>query len=206
MKKLKQDLKKKQYKYLFLVTLIVLGILSGIILSNILSYNDKKIIGERVREYFLNLNNGNNLNYLKNLLNSLKVNFIYFFLLILFGLSIVGVILNPFILFFKSLIIGFTIGIMINVYHYKGIVLGLFNIFPHQIINIFVYMVMSFYGMILSIKIFRLIFFKEQFNISSFRKKYIKVIGIGFVLLLFSSLYETFLGDLILKVFTFLVN
>ena len=206
MEKLKQELKKKKYKYIFLITLICLGIISGIVLSNILSYNDKKVIMEKVNIYFKDLKKGENLNYIINLFNSLKVNLIYFFLLLIFSLSIMGIILNPFLLYFKSLIVGFTVGIMINIYQYKGIIIGFFSIFPHQIINLFVYMVMSFYGMILSIKLFNLLVKKEQFNIVSFRKKYIKVLGICFGLLVFSSIYEVFLEDLVLKIFTFLIN
>ena len=206
MQNLKQELKKKKYKYIFLLTIIVLGIISGIILSNILSYNDKKIVAEKIEHYFTNLKIGETPNYFNNLLNSLKINFIYFSLFFLFSLSIIGIILNPFFLYFKSVIIGFSLGILINVYQYVGIILGIFIIFPHQIINLFVYMVLSFYGIILSIKLFKLIFLKEQFNIVSFRKKYIKVIGICSLILFISSFYETFLGDLILKVFTFLIK
>ena len=206
MQNIKLELKKKKYKYLFLITIIVLGFISGIILANILSYNDKKAVAEIIGNYFTNLKSGKNPNYLVNLINSLKINFIYFFLLFLFSLSIIGIILNPFLLYFKSVIVGFSIGILINIYQYAGIVLGIFSIFPHQIINLFVYMVLSFYGIILSIKLFRLLFLKEQFNIVSFRKKYVKVLGISFILLMLSSFYEIFLGDFLLKVFTFLLK
>ena len=95
---------------------------------------------------------------------------------------------------------------MINIYGYTGILLGLFSIFPHQIINLIVYMIITYYGMILSIKLFRLIFFKEQFNINTFRKKYLKIILIGIVFLLITSIYDTFLSDFILNLFTFMIK
>ena len=65
---------------------------------------------------------------------------------------------------------------------------------------------MSYYGIMLSIKLFRLLFFKEQFNINVFRKKYFKILIINFFILVISAFYETFLGDLILKLFTFLIK
>ena len=201
-----QEIKKQKYKYIFLITIIVLGIISGIILSNVLSYNDKKIVGDKIGEYLLNLKNGKDLNYLVNLYNSLKVNYLYFILLIILSSSIIGIIINPFILYIKSVIVGFTLGIMINLYGYVGIILGIFSIFPHQILNLVIYMVITYYGIILSIKLFRLLFFKEQFNIINFRKKYNKIIIIGIILLLISSFYEIFLSDFILKVFTFLIK
>lgn len=204
--KLVLELNKNKYKYIFLITIIVLGIISGIILSNILSYNDKKMIGENINIYFSGLKNGEKINYFANLLNSLGVNLLYFILLFIFGISIVGIVLNPFLLYFKSLIIGFTLGIMISLYSYSGIVLGIFSIFPHQVVNLIIYLLLSFYGMNLSYKLFSFLFFKKQFNVVLFRKKYIKILGLSCITLVVSSFYEVFLGDFILKLFTFLIN
>lgn len=202
----KEELKKNKYKYIFLITIIVLGIISGLILSNILSYNDSKEIGEVVNEYILNLKENNNINYLSNLINSLSINFMYLILIFIFSLSIIGVILNPFILYFKSFIIGFSIGIMINLYNFKGIILGILSVFPHEFINIIMYLFISFYGIKLSINLFSLIFMKKQFNFAIYMKKFFKVIIVSSLFLIISSLYETFLGDFVIKVFTFLIK
>ena len=203
---IKQELKKNKYKYIFLITIIVLGIISGIILSNILSYNDSKEISKVIEEYLLNLKNNNNLNFISNLINSLSINFLYLLLIFIFSLSIIGIVLNPFILYFKSFIIGFSIGIMIKLYSFKGILIGIFSVFPHEFINIIMYLFLSFYGIKLSIKLFSLIFLKKQFNFSIYMKKYFKVIGVSSIFLILSSLYETFLADFIIKVFTFLIK
>lgn len=201
----KEEIKKNKYKYIFLITIIILGIITGIIFSNILSYNDKKDITITIENYILNLKN-NNIDYISNLINSLSINFIYILLIFIFSLSIIGIILNPFILYFKSFIIGFSIGIMINIYTYKGIILGILSIFPHQLLNLLMYLFVSFYGIKLSIKLFSLIFLKKQFNFSLYIKKYLKVIGISSIILIISALYETFLSDFIIKVFTFLIK
>ena len=50
-----QEFKKNKYKYIFLITIVVLGFITGIIFSNILSYNDQKEISEIVKNYFLNI-------------------------------------------------------------------------------------------------------------------------------------------------------
>ena len=135
-KKIKDELKKNKYKYAFLITIIIVGFISGIICSNILSYNDQKEISEIVKTYFINLKNGEEINYFNNLLNNTLVNYFYLVLLFVFGLSIIGIILNPFILYFKSFILGFSVGIVINIYSFKGIVFGILYLFPHQIINL----------------------------------------------------------------------
>ena len=196
---------KDKYKYIFLFTIIFIGFICGIILSNILSFNDKKIVGEVIENYFFNLKN-NNINYLSNIINSILVNLTYVLLIVIFSLSSLGLILNPFILYFKSLIIGFSLGIIINIYSYKGIILGILTIFPHQIINIIMYMFLCFFGIKLSKNIIYLLFHKKTINFSLFMKKYIKLIIVSCIILIISSIYEIFLGEYFIKVFTFLLN
>ena len=99
--KLEEEFKKYKYKYLFLITICILGFISGIIFSNILSYSDFKDVSSVVKDYFLNLKDNVDINYLSNFINYLSVNSLYLILLFIFGLSIIGIILNPFILYFN---------------------------------------------------------------------------------------------------------
>lgn len=201
-----QEFKKNKYKYIFLITIVVLGFITGIVFSNILSYNDKKEISEIVKNYFLNIKNNEEVNYLSNFISTLGINFIYMILLFIFSLSIVGIILNPFILYFKSFITGFSVGIIISIYSFKGIIGGILYLFPHQVLNIIVYILLTYYGINLGIRLFKSIFLKKTFNSSEFMKKYFKILGLSSIVLLISSIYETFLADFIMKVFTFFIK
>lgn len=200
-----QELKKNKYKYLFLITIIILGFLSGIVLANILSYNDKKEVGEIVETYFLNLKNNESINYIGNFLNNLGVNFFYLLLLFIFGISIIGIVLNPFILYFKSLITGFSVGIIISLYSFKGILGGILYLFPTQLLNLLIYMLVSFYGINLSIRLFKVLFLRKNINNNEFMKKYFQVLLFSSIVLLISTLYETFLADFVMKFFTLFI-
>lgn len=204
-KKYWQELKKNKYKYLFLITIIILGFLSGIVLANILSYNDKKEVGEIVETYFLNLKNNESINYIGNFLNNLGVNFFYLLLLFIFGISIIGIVLNPFILYFKSLITGFSVGIIISLYSFKGILGGILYLFPTQLLNLLIYMLVSFYGINLSIRLFKILFLRKNINNNEFMKKYFQVLLFSSIVLLISTLYETFLADFVMKFFTLFI-
>ena len=200
-----QELKKNKYKYLFLITITILGFLSGIVLANILSYNDKKEVGEIVETYFLNLKNNESINYIGNFLNNLGVNFFYLLLLFIFGISIIGIVLNPFILYFKSLITGFSVGIIISLYSFKGILGGILYLFPTQLLNLLIYMLVSFYGINLSIRLFKVLFLRKNINNNEFMKKYFQVLLFSSIVLLISTLYETFLADFVMKFFTLFI-
>lgn len=201
-----KEIQKNKYKYIFLLTIILIGFISGIIFSNILSYNDHQEISNTLKDYFLGIKNNQSINYLGNFLNIFSVNYLYMLLIWIFGLSIIGIILNPFILYFKSFVIGFSVGIIISVYSYLGILGSLLYLFPHLLINLLVYTLLSFYGIKLSIKLFKALFLHKNFNFQDFMKKYLKILGLSSIILLITTLYETFLADFVMKIFTFFLK
>ena len=201
-----KEIQKNKYKYIFLLTIILIGFISGIIFSNILSYNDHQEISNTLKDYFLGIKNNQSINYLGNFLNIFSVNYLYMLLIWIFGLSIIGIILNPFILYFKSFIIGFSVGIIISIYSYLGILGSLLYLFPHLLINLLVYTLLSFYGIKLSIKLFKALFLHKNFNFQDFMKKYLKILGLASIILLITTLYETFLADFVMKIFTFFLK
>lgn len=201
-----KEIQKNKYKYIFLLTIILIGFISGIIFSNILSYNDHQEISNTLKDYFLGIKNNQSINYLGNFLNIFSVNYLYMLLIWIFGLSIIGIILNPFILYFKSFVIGFSVGIIISVYSYLGILGSLLYLFPHLLINLLVYTLLSFYCIKLSIKLFKALFLHKNFNFQDFMKKYLKILGLASIILLITTLYETFLADFVMKIFTFFLK
>ena len=203
---LQKEIQKNKYKYIFLLTIILIGFISGIIFSNILSYNDHQEISNTLKDYFLGIKNNQSINYLGNFLNIFSVNYLYMLLIWIFGLSIIGIILNPFILYFKSFVIGFSVGIIISIYSYLGILGSLLYLFPHLLINLLVYTLLSFYGIKLSIKLFKALFLHKNFNFQELVKKYLKILGLASIILLITTLYETFLADFVMKIFTFFLK
>lgn len=201
-----KEIKKNKYKYMFLITIILIGFIMGIIFSNILSYNDHQQISEVLKKYFLGIKNNQDINYLNNFINNFSVNYLYMFAIWIFGLSIIGIILNPFILYLKSFIIGLSAGVIISVYGFIGIIGVILYIFPHVLINLIVYLLLSFYGIKLSINLFKALFLKKNFNSSEFMHKYLVILGLSALILLITTLYETFLANFVMKLFTILLK
>lgn len=201
-----KEIKKNKYKYMFLITIILIGFIMGIIFSNILSYNDYQQISEVLKKYFLGIKNNQDINYLNNFINNFSVNYLYMLAIWIFGLSIIGIILNPFILYLKSFIIGLSVGVIISTYSFIGIIGVILYIFPHVLINLIIYLLLSFYGIKLSINLFKALFLKKNFNSSEFMHKYLVILGLSALILLITTLYETFLADFVMKLFTILLK
>ena len=197
---------KLKKKYLFLIIIVIIGFIMGILFSNILNAEDTKLVNTKITQYFNNLAKDVPINYLDNLFSSIKNNILYLVTIWILGLSIIGLVLNNFILFFKSFIIGFSVGSIINIYFYSGIVLSFFYIFPAFLINLFILTIMTYYANDFSLKLFNTIFRKENIKFNLLIKKYIKILGIFTIILLASSIIETFINPFFLKLFTFLIK
>ena len=197
---------KIKKKYLFLIIIVIIGVITGFIFANIISNNDQKIVYEKITYFFNNIKEDVHIKYWNNLLFSLKNNIIYLILITIFGLSIIGLFFNNFILFLKSFILGFIASSIINIYLYNGIVLSIIYVFPFMILNLFTYLIMISYANDFSVKLFYLLFKKKEYHFHIIIKKYFAVSLICLVLLLVSSLYETFITPFVLKLFSFLIK
>ena len=191
---------------MFLLIIAILGIVIGIIFSNILSAPDEKLVYTKLTTFFNNLKDDVKIDYWKNLLEILKNNFLYLGCILIFGISIIGLVLNNFILFFKSFILGFSIGGIISIYLYQGLILSFVYVFPSLIINLLLYLIAVYYANMFSLNLFDVLFRKKSFNFPPFIKRYFKIFGILACLLFISSLLETFLTPFLLKLFSFLIK
>lgn len=184
---------------LFVIFVIVLGIISGSIFLISLNATDKKLVVEQIKTFMenVNINNINNFNALKNVFTE---NMIFTLLIWVFGMSVIGIIFNIFLIYLKGFILGFTISSFILVYSYKGLLASFVYVFPSSIINIITTILLGVYSIILTIYLWKMIFLKDKtINVRHFLKKYVLILVICLVLVGISSLAEGYLIPAILK-------
>ena len=197
---------KLKKKYLFLLIIVIIGIVMGLLFANILSADDQKIVYVKLTDFFNNIKNDIPIDYVNNLLSSIKTNVIYLGCIMVFGISIIGLVLNNFILFFKSFVLGFSIGSIISIYLYQGLVLSFIYCFPSFIINLLIFLIAVYYAHDFALNLFEVLFRKKNFNFELYIKKYFKIFAILLIILIISSLFETFLTPFLLKLFSFLIK
>ena len=105
----------------FVTTILFLGVISGAIFSNIIDLNDKKLVIEKIQLFITNIDN-QTINSLTVFKNSILTNISYSIIVWILGLTIVGIIINIFILYLKGFIFGFSLSAFILTYSYKGII------------------------------------------------------------------------------------
>ncbi len=191
-------LPSKKINY-FLITILLFGIISGSIFLIVLNDTDKSNAILQIETFISNIDSNKIDNGLA-LKNSLIINYIFVGLIWGLGLSIIGVIFNIFLTYIKGFIIGFSISSIFLTYKYKGILMGLLYIFPHQIINIMVVCILTIYSIMFSHNLLTIIVSKNSKKNRSMLKKYVIILIFGVIASFISSILEVYMFPNLLKV------
>ena len=184
----------------FIMFIIILGIISGSLFLVVLKDTDHSLVIEKINTFFTNINT-NNINNIEAFKNAFIENIIFVILVWILGMSIIGIIINIFMIYLKGFIIGFSLSSFFLVYKYKGILSSLIYVIPSQLINILIILILGVYTLLFSKYLFKMIFFKDKtVNLGKFFKKYVLVFGICIILCVISSLCEAYLLPSLLKV------
>lgn len=183
----------------FIMFIIILGIISGSLFLVVLKDTDRNLVIEKINTFFTNINT-NNINNIEAFKNAFIENIIFVILIWILGMSIIGIIINIFIIYLKGFIIGFSLSSFFLVYKYKGLLAALIYVFPTSIINILVCLLLGVYSVLFTINLWKIIFLKEKnYNMKKFIKKYFLLLILCIILILISSLTESFLVPSLLK-------
>ena len=200
MDKLKKIIKYDKKIMTFLNVIAIIGIIAGSIFMIVLSKNDKETVLNSIKDFFNKLIN-NKFNFVGTLKNTVISNFLFSLIIWVIGISVIGVLIVIFIIFYKSFTLGFTISSIIYTYSIKGTLLALIYVFPHMIINLLVLLYLSSYSIKLSIILIKSILKKDNLNFKAFINNYSKVFLISMLFLIATSLYESFISPIILRYF-----
>lgn len=198
-------LRQKKF-YVTLMTLMIIGFTAGIIYVFFLKGNDKSLVTNNVSNFFNLVKTSNGVNYSKSLFNSIGINLGYCLLIWLLGISIIGFPIILGVLIFKSFVLGFSIaGIILN-YGFKGVLGAILYVFPHQIIMLCVFLLLSFYSLSFCYKLFQNLFLKKNIIFKYGMQKYTKILIISIIVVIINSIYEVFISTYFIKLFTLIIK
>ena len=182
----------------FVITILLLGVISGSIFLVVLNKTDKANIILKIISFMENINKGN-INSGQAFKNSLIINYTFIILIWMLGLSIIGIIINIFLTYIKGFITGFSISSILLSYKYKGILASILYIFPSGILNIIIVATLTIYSIMFSHNLLKIIISKKNNN-RLILKKYIIILIICVILSFISSILEVYLFPYLLKI------
>lgn len=188
----------KKFNLPVIVTFLI-GIVFGIIFLFFISEVDKLIIKSEIEEYLSLVSNSSNT--LNSILNSFKNNLLYLTIIWVSSITIIFTPIVFFVIFYKGFLTGFLMSSFIMIFGIKGFIYSLIFTFPHEIINIVVFILFSIIMVSISYKIMKSIYKNDTINLRIFCKK-VFILYIAFILvLLISSILEIYLNHFVLGIF-----
>lgn len=189
--------KENMMIYIFMVTLFLTGIIFGAITVNSMNFIQKQDLFFHLDRYFIQINGEQEIANKDILKRSFFFHMKYLFLLFILGLTIIGLPIVWILVFIKGLVIGFSVGFIVNQLGGKGLLLASLSIAPQNIITIPIYIIAGSLSMIFSLALLHKLFGKGRVS-HSLGKPFVQYTFIFLILLLCalgSSLIETFVAN-----------
>lgn len=200
MDKLKRMIYSNKKIMVFLFFLFIISLVFGSVLPLFLSQNDKTLVGDYLKGFIDGISN---YNFLSLFLNGLFSDVSLCLVIFILGISIIGSVVVIFLFFLKGFVLGFSVSSIIINYGFKGVLFAFIYVFPHQVINMFIYCFLTCYSVSFSIKFALFLFKKIDLNIRAGFKNYLRVLCLSVFITIICILYESFVLP---KIFSFVIN
>jgi stage II sporulation protein M len=144
--------------YLFMIILFLTGIIFGAVIVNSMSFVQKQDLFFYLQRFFGQVADDQQLGNTEILKDSFFYHAKYLFLLFVLGLSVIGLPIVWILLFIKGLVVGFSVGFIVNQLGAKGLLLASLSIAPQNILIIPVYIIAGSLSMIFSLTLLNKLF------------------------------------------------
>ena len=198
MKKIIDRIRKNKLLTVLFI-LIFVSVVLGVLFPAFLVEDNKKMIHDSIDEFMVSISK-NEINCLSAFISSITNNFIVTILLWILGISIIGIPVIFFIVFFKGFLVGFSFSSIILTYGVQGFLKAIVYIIPN-LINLFATFLLSYYALTFSLMIYQSVFRKKNIHWQPIVKRYLKI-GLLFLwVAIFISILESYLIPKILFFF-----
>lgn len=147
--------------YLFIIVLFLMGVIFGAIVVNSLSLSQKEDLYYYLSQFFSQVSNGKVADSKDLFIQSFSHNSKFIGLMWLLGISIIGLPVILILLFIKGMVVGFTVGFLVNQMGWDGFLLSFVSVLPQNIIIIPIFIISATLSVSFSFKMIRQQFIKK---------------------------------------------
>ena len=186
--------------YLFVVVLFLMGVIFGAIVVNSLTFSQKEDLAYYLSQFFGEVSNGKVAASKDVFAQSLFDNSKFIGMMGILGISIIGLPVILIVLFMKGLVIGFTVGFLVNQMGWNGFLLSFVSVLPQNFIIIPVFIITATVAVSISLKMIRRQFMKKMSEpILPLLGRYALVFVIAGLFLVVAALFEAYISPTLMK-------
>ena len=190
----------------FIYILFLISVVVGCLFVNFISKDDKTLLLNQLDNYLSNVSL-----FKKSLFtffiykDSLITNIVLISLIFLFGMSLIGALIIIIYIFYEGFALGINISAFILKFGLKGGVgVGFYTLCT--ILRLIPIYLITFFSIFISIKFVKAFIKKDNLNFKSFLGKYLLIYIICFTIVLVTSMSDTYLLTLLMKLFTIIIQ
>ncbi|MFA9556059.1 stage II sporulation protein M [Evansella sp. AB-rgal1] len=185
--------------YMFTTVLLIMGVIFGAIIVNSLSFSQKNDLYAYLSLFFGQVEQGEFASSSAMFSQSLSHYSKYIGIMWLLGLSVIGLPIIFILLFIKGLVVGFTVGFLVNQMGFDGFLLAFSSILPQNIILIPIFIIITTVATAFSIKIWRQITRRGYEPIAQYFLSYAIFLVFVSVFVVIVSAYEAYVSPAVMK-------
>ncbi|HLS08568.1 stage II sporulation protein M [Lentibacillus sp.] len=144
--------------YIFMMILFLTGVIFGAIIVNSMNFVQKQDLFFYLERFFGDISKEDQVSSNEILKSSFLYHVKYLFILFILGLSVIGLPVAWILLFLKGLVVGFSVGFMVNQLGANGLFLASLSIAPQNLLVIPIYIIAGSLSMIFSMILLRKLF------------------------------------------------
>ncbi|SES81940.1 stage II sporulation protein M [Oceanobacillus limi] len=183
--KMVDHIKEHATIYTFMTILFLTGIIFGAVIVNSMNVGQKTDLFFYLERFFGQITDGQAIETKEILKESFFYHVKYLLLLFILGLSVIGLPIIWILLFIKGLVVGFSVGFIVNQLGMDGFLLASLSIAPQNIVIIPIYIIAGSLSMVFSLTLLSKLF-SQRMSQSAFQPlaRYVTVF-VGLIVLSF---------------------
>ncbi|MEC1503162.1 stage II sporulation protein M [Bacillus sonorensis] len=196
-----QHMKDHLSIYLFVSVLFLMGVIFGAVIVNSMTISQKEDLFYYLNQFFGQLSEGKAASSKEMFLQSLLHNMKYLGLMWILGISIIGLPVIFIMVFLKGIVVGFTVGFLVNQMGINGFFLSFVAVLPQNVLLIPAYLLMGTCAIAFSLRLIRQLFVKRSLTEAPVHwfGRYALVLVLIFAMSLISSFLEAYLSPLFME-------
>lgn len=196
---LRLDVKEHVPLYLFLSVLFLMGVAFGALMVNALTPEQQQDLSRYLGSFLQTVSLGGETAPKPDLLATFGLHFKWTALIWLLGISVVGLPLVLVLNFLKGMLVGFTVGVIVSEYAWRGLALAFISLVPQNVLIVPVLLVASAAAITFSAYLVKYRFLKKTND--SAMPLFLKYAHVGLSLVAFlfaAALVETYLSPILI--------
>ncbi|HEX7064338.1 MAG TPA: stage II sporulation protein M [Bacillales bacterium] len=186
--------------YTFTMVLLIMGVIFGAVIVNSLALSEKQDLFIYLKQFFGEVGDGNFASPEAMFSQSLTHYLKYIGFMWILGISIIGLPIILILLFLKGVVVGFTVGFLVNQMSWHGLMLAFVSVLPQNLILVPAFIIVSTASVSFSLKMIRQQFIRKNSTpILPQLFRYSLLVTVVCAVLALVSLFEAYVSPILIK-------